>query len=147
MTFFALSLGFNMCALANNMQGVSHHQLYCNPLFSSVSPSDFWGYRWNMAIHNTLKRGVFQPMRKAGFSPTLAVVAAFLSSGILHDYSWIIMFHPTVVQRDENGNCADCWAPIMGKQTVFFLWCGITMILERPIGKLAFVQWAAKTLP
>lgn len=147
MTFFALSLGFNMCAFANNLQGVSHRQVFRNPLFSSVSPSDFWGYRWNMVIHSTLKRGVFKPMRKAGFSSTLAIISAFLASGLLHDYSWMVMFRPTVAQRDENGKCVDCWAPIMGKQSFFFLWCGITMILERPIGKLTIAKWATKNLP
>ena len=147
MTFFALSLGFNMCAFANNLQGVSHRQVFRNPLFSSASPSDFWGYRWNMVIHSTLKRGVFKPMRKAGFSSTFAIISAFLASGLLHDYSWMVMFRPTVAQRDENGNCADCWSPIIGKQSVFFLWCGITMILERPIGKLAITKWVTKNLP
>jgi hypothetical protein len=30
-----------------------------NPLFSSTSPSDFWGGRWNLIVHGLLKRGRF----------------------------------------------------------------------------------------
>lgn len=84
-----------------------------------------------------------------GYPPYVATLAAFIASGLLHDLTWAFLFVPTSNQRDENGNCIEgnCWYPIVGKQTAFFLWCGITMLLEKPIGKLAPVQWMSKNLP
>eukprot|EP00546_Thalassionema_frauenfeldii_P012146 CAMPEP_0178918672 /NCGR_PEP_ID=MMETSP0786-20121207/13954_1 /TAXON_ID=186022 /ORGANISM="Thalassionema frauenfeldii, Strain CCMP 1798" /LENGTH=58 /DNA_ID=CAMNT_0020592403 /DNA_START=719 /DNA_END=892 /DNA_ORIENTATION=+ len=56
-----------------------------NPLFTSRSPSDFWGRRWNLLVHSLLKGGIFKPVRKY-FSSTVATVAAFLASGALHEW-------------------------------------------------------------
>jgi hypothetical protein len=42
MTFFGLSLGWNMAALSTNLQGFRTVVPFHNPLFTSTSPSDFW---------------------------------------------------------------------------------------------------------
>jgi hypothetical protein len=41
----------------------------------------------------------------------------------------------------------DCLDYIRFKDTAFFMWCGLTMILSEPIGCLPPVQWMAKNLP
>lgn len=148
MTFFCLNLGWNMAALSINLQGFQTVLPFHNPLFTSRSPSDFWGRKWNMTIHEMLKRGAYKPARVLGYPAYAATLAAFIASGFLHDFTWAVQFVPTANQRDENGNCIeDCWYPLAGKQTAFFLWCGFTMLLEKPVGKLAPVQWMAKNLP
>ena len=40
-----------------------------------------------------------------------------------------------------------CWYPVVGKQTLFFLWCGVIMALEKPVGNLPLVRWMAGNLP
>mmetsp|Transcript_28540 Transcript_28540/g.47239 ORF Transcript_28540/g.47239 Transcript_28540/m.47239 type:complete len:419 (-) Transcript_28540:47-1303(-) len=148
MTFFGLSLGWNLAALSTNLQGFRTVVPFHNPLWTSRSPSDFWGKKWNTTIHGILKRAAFQPVKKAGYSTSIAILATFAGSGVLHEYAWAIMFSSTTHDYDENGNCVGfCWYPLIGKQMVFFAWCGTTMLLERPVAKLPSVQWMSKNLP
>ena len=56
------------------------------PLTKSTSPSDFWGRRWDRPVQSALSRGVFRPLRKAGYSRNLAAVTTFVVSGLLHEY-------------------------------------------------------------
>lgn len=53
--FFTLSLSWNMAALSLNAQGYRTVIPFHNPLFTSKSASDFWGKKWNVTIHQTLK--------------------------------------------------------------------------------------------
>jgi D-alanyl-lipoteichoic acid acyltransferase DltB (MBOAT superfamily) len=55
LTFFGLSLGWNLAALAFNLQGYRTVAPFDNPLFTSRSASDFWGRKWNITIHETVK--------------------------------------------------------------------------------------------
>ena len=83
-----------------------------------------------------------------GYSTKVAVLAAFVASGLLHDYSWAVLFASFPHDYDETGACVGrCWYPLIGKQTAFFLWCGIVMLLEKSAGKLRPVQWMAQNLP
>jgi hypothetical protein len=57
-------------------------------IWACKSPSDFWGRRWNLLIHQCLKDGVYKPVRALGGSNALAVFAAFTASGLFHE--WIL---------------------------------------------------------
>jgi hypothetical protein len=87
-------------------------------------------------------------MKNMGFSTYSAVLAAFLASGLLHDYAWAILFIPTSHDYDSSGECIGrCWYPLPGKQTIFFLWCGVTMLAEKHISELGLVKWISCNLP
>jgi hypothetical protein len=53
--FFTLALGWNIAAFSFNLQGFRTVIPFHNPLFTSKSPTDFWGKKWNMTIHAFLK--------------------------------------------------------------------------------------------
>jgi hypothetical protein len=55
MTFFILSLGWNLASLSTNFQGFRTVAPFHNPIFTSTSPSDFWGRKWNMTTHEAMK--------------------------------------------------------------------------------------------
>jgi hypothetical protein len=83
-----------------------------------------------------------------GYSTTVAILAAFVVSGLMHDYAWAVLFVSTSHDYDAKGTCVGrCWYPLFGKQTVFFLWCGLVMLLEKSVGKLRPVQWIVHNLP
>jgi len=77
----------------NIFYGVQTYEIVLNPMLKSKSPSDFWGRRWNVLVHNGLKNGVYKPTRKHTSSKLLAVVATFVVSGIIHEYVDYVMFH------------------------------------------------------
>ncbi len=94
------------------------------------------------------QRGVFQPLQNMGYSTTVSIIAAFVVSGLMHDYAWAVLFVSTSHDYDAKGACVgQCWYPLVGKQTAFFLWCGLVMLLEKSVGKLRPVQWIAHNLP
>ncbi len=62
-----------------------------NPLMKATSPSNFWGGRCNVLIHDSLKRGVFKPVYSVSTKFT-AVVATFLASGLFHEYLLLSKF-------------------------------------------------------
>lgn len=101
-----------------------------------------------MVIHETLKRGAYKPALVMKYPKTVAVLLTFLASGLLHDLCWAIMFYKSVHNYDaHSGMCTGCFDPIRFKESVFFMWCGLTMVLEEPISKLRSIQWIAKNLP
>ena len=113
-------------------------------------PSTYCLYYTHLTTHilalNEPQRGVYKPAKKLGYSTNIASMATFIGSGLLHDLTWAVMFRSTKHDYDENGNCVvgRCWyPPNIGKQTAFFLWCGVTVMLEKPMGKLLApaVQW------
>lgn len=93
-----------------------------NPIFSSTSPSDFWGHRWNHVVHKCLKNGVYKPVRSITTSPVLGTTAAFVTSGILHE--WLLSF----VFFDEHVN--------FGRTTGFFAWQAMLVMIESTCGEL-----------
>ncbi len=60
----------------------------CDPIFNqplmSQSLTEFWGKRWNRAFSEMTSLAVYRPVRTAGGN-SLAVVAAFVFSGVLHE--------------------------------------------------------------
>ena len=73
-------------------------------------------------MHGLLKRGVFKPVYYHSSSKATAVVATFLVSGIIHEWSIHVMAFGAA------------YNPTFGKITGFFLWNGILVLLEHLIG-------------
>jgi len=87
-----------------------------NPMLSADSITDFWGRRWNLAIHRCLKDGVYKPVRALGGSPALAITCAFTASGLFHE--WLL---PNVFSNYPNTH---------GVTLIFFWWQAGLLILE-----------------
>jgi hypothetical protein len=104
-----------------------------NPLFESKSPSDFWGRRWNLLIHTGLKNGVYKPVRQQGGSKPLAVLAAFVASGLFHE--WLL---PSVFFDYPNTH---------GTTLVFFAWQAALVSMEAVIGHWTVFQHISKNVP
>eukprot|EP00977_Amphora_coffeiformis_P003590 scaffold701_cov158-Amphora_coffeaeformis.AAC.18 len=99
----------------------------------SRSVSEFWGKRWNLMIHRFLKHGVMRPAKKY-YSTSVSIILAFVFSGLLHDYTWTVVFYHH--SQHECATCSDCddcfdFKPL--KVSIFFLYCGLCMLLERPL--------------
>merc|ERR1719387_2693490 len=62
------------------------------PLLLSTSIKDFWGRRWNLVIHNLMKRTFFKPLAARGGAASRHAGAflAFVMSGLFHEYMWLI---------------------------------------------------------
>uniref|UniRef100_A0A7S2HIZ1 Wax synthase domain-containing protein n=1 Tax=Haptolina brevifila TaxID=156173 RepID=A0A7S2HIZ1_9EUKA len=98
-----------------------------NPIFTSTSPRNFWGRKWNMQVSTSFKRCVFKPLMKSKLvPPTLAGILTFTSSGLFHEYQFVLSF-PTYT---------------FGRISSFFvlqgLVCGLDNIATRAFGKSAF---------
>lgn len=92
--------------------------------------------------------GIFLPSQT--FFPTkIAVWLTFLGSGVFHDFIHTCVFYHHSSRFGESGTCDDdiCYSPIYGKLTAFFLYTGVIMLLQRPLGQLAPFQWMARNLP
>lgn len=144
LTFYLLSMAFELAALPENLKGYYTQPIFFNPLFTSRSPSEFWGRRWNLMIHRMLKYGAYRPARRY-VSSVGATVVAFVASGLLHDYCWAVIFYPPKALRDEaTGECLNCWQPILFKVSAFFVWNGVVLLLERPLAR--YFAWT-RVLP
>lgn len=96
-----------------------------NPFFGATSPSDFWGRRWNLIIHGSLKRGVFKPARLV-CSTNTAVVLTFVASALFHEWIFINIFI-----RNDDSDGESCHVPhTYGKNLLFFLWNGVLILAE-----------------
>lgn len=104
-----------------------------NPMFESESPSDFWGKRWNLLIHNCLKGAIYKPVRSLGGTKAMAVFGAFFASGLFHE--WIV---PCVFFDYPN---------VFGRQSVFFAWQAMLVAVEAAIGGTKLVQYIKMRLP
>lgn len=121
LAFFMLAVGFEMASFGDNLKGFLTKQPFYNPLFTSRSPSEFWGRKWNMTIHRLLKHGAYMPARQY-FSMHMSYFVTFLASGLLHDYSWTVMYY-------QYGQPL-AYHPAFFKTTAFFLWNYILMAIE-----------------
>lgn len=62
------------------------------PLVRSTSLPEFWGRRWNLIVHNLLKRCFFEPFRAGPvWQQHLGGFLAFLMSGLFHEYMWLAL--------------------------------------------------------
>lgn len=149
-TLLSISLAFG--STGNNLLfailfRIKLERLVDNPMFASTSPSDFWGRRWNKMIHSVLKRGVYKPVYRS-FSKTTATLATFLASGLIHEYSWLIMFYVHKNEKNsDTGLCATCVYPTYGKSIVFFGWNGLIIVLQHMIGGFWLFGWMKKYFP
>ena len=123
-----------VCFLYNLAYGYETDKVVLNPMFKSKSPSDFWGRRWNMIVHRGLKNGVYKPVRKFTNSRITSVLAAFVVSGIIHEYVNLVLYYDKGVTFE--------W-----KQMLFFGWNGILISLEYCFGSSLLFQWIGKKTP
>ena len=105
-------------------------------MFKSTSPSEFWGKRWNTLVHLGLKHGVYKPTRRHTSSKTLAALAAFAISGLIHEYVNFVMF------GNDRGEYQFTY-----KQMIFFGWNAVLIALEYSCGKWRIFQWMSQHLP
>ena len=68
----------------------------CRPLFreptKSVSLTEFWGRRWNLAFSEMTALGIYRPLRSV-IGQRGATLAAFLASGVLHELAISVPVH------------------------------------------------------
>ena len=112
--------------------GLDVEEMWINPLSESTSFSDFWGRRWNLSVHNALKRGVFKPARRY-FPKCIALGATFLASGLFHEWIVWLVFSP--LSNDEqrfNEDCDawKCYTPTYSPAVVFFMFQGFLISIE-----------------
>jgi len=145
----SLSMGCKLIVLGiNAVSGFKLIDVMANPMLRSSSPSDFWGRRWNRLVHVALKGGVYRPMRKNNYPVWAASMATFAASGIIHEWILSIIFYVHGYEKvGEGGVCHGCPRPIYGKQTMFFLWNGVLIVLERLLGHFPIFRWMGKNIP
>lgn len=134
LTTFTIALS----GMVGFLLGVKTSEAMKNPVFESTSPSDFWGRRWNLIIHGSLKRGVFKPVYKYSSNKAWAVLATFLASGAFHEYLLLVVFW----QGEQKG--IDI---AFGKNTAFMLWNAGIVTMEHFLGKNVIFQWIKRTFP
>jgi hypothetical protein len=146
--FSLYAVGF-MCSLVGNVQVVT--EIFdAQRLLLSSSPSEFWGRRWNRLIHHHLKEAVYKPVRQRygwdrPYSLSLAVLATFGTSGILHEYVWLLLFFRTRRERLEGNTCESCYEYTFGKHLIFFGWNGLLLLFESIVAM--FCQRMQQTVP
>lgn len=80
-----------------------------------------------------------------------AILVTFVALGLLHEYASAILFAPISQDYDNlTKACVTvgrCWYPIVRKQIVFFLWCGMAVLKEKSAGRFRLLQWIIHHLP
>lgn len=101
--------------------------------------AEFWGRRWNRAVHRLLSDDAFRPVAKR-FGVAAGVMAAFFASAVLH-------LVPISVAFDVR------WGLVMG---AFFVAHGIIVLVEAKLGVARWpkvvrhawtLSWFAVTMP
>jgi len=127
---YLLVFSLPMSLLANIFFRVEVKQYMKNALFDARSPSDFWGKKWNLLIHDVLKRGVYKPARLY-FSANTAIIYTFLASGLFHEWIMVAILFIHENEKNDDGYCEKCYYPDMyGRNLLFFLWNGILIGIE-----------------
>lgn len=81
---FILHFGIlNLSTAAWRMTGVDITELFIAP-YKSKSLKEFWGKRWNMAFSEMTALVIYKPL-VGTYGKSLAMIAAFSVSGILHE--------------------------------------------------------------
>ena len=86
LTGISFILHFGMLNLSTGgwrAAGVDVKELFRSP-YKSKSVKEFWGKRWNMAFSEMTALVVYKPL-KDSYGKTVAMLASFLVSGILHE--------------------------------------------------------------
>lgn len=74
----------NLSAATLGFLGASSPAPFRAPLFSP-SLSAFWAGRWNAAVSDALRAGIYEPLIANGISRPVAVIACFTVSGVAHE--------------------------------------------------------------
>ena len=90
--YLFLSMLMDVGAILLLLQNFQPIEGFDNPIFQSTSARVFWGKRWNLQVTTSFKRCVFKPLRAVGLSPTLAALVTFISSGLFHEYQFVLSF-------------------------------------------------------
>lgn len=110
---FLLHFGlFHLIALFWQSRGVNAKKLFFTPL-SATSLQEFWGKRWNDAFRQLSHDFIYRPIRNR-LGKTVALLAAFLASGLIHDL---------VISLPARGG--------YGLPTAYFLIQGIGVVAEQ----------------
>lgn len=105
--FLFLAFAYDVGGLLLCAQRHVPAEVFRHPLVLSTSPRDFWGRRWNLMVHSTLRRSVFEPVTKGlGWSRSSGALASFAASAAFHEYQFTFGFFPEYIP---------------GKVTLFFL--------------------------
>ena len=116
---YLTTFGEGLRFLSNLVTGYQTQPLMLNPLMTANSPTDFWGRKWNLLVHQCLKNGVYKPVRfRMGGSAIVAVIASFTASALFHE--WIL---PMVFIEQKN-------AYPLGTTSIFFLWQAALIAIE-----------------
>ena len=121
------------------LTGLNTVALNDHPLSKSQSPSEFWNKRWNVVVSHGLKRAVFVPLKKNGFSKPFAALATFVASGLMHEY---ILFLISYSEFKEMGHIS-----FSGTHLAFFAWNGVVSVLEHFFKDHTIIRWISKTFP
>lgn len=113
-----------------------------NPMLSARSPSQFWGSKWNIVIHDVLKIGAYLPLRRHLPRP-VAMLGTFAASGLFHEALLWIFSYPIddsdgcISDASANSSKAQCYQPYLFTTTLFFLHQALFVGLEySPLGQL-----------
>ena len=105
------------------------------PLVHGASPplakslAEFWGRRWNVWVSEWFRQIIFRPLQHR---PVIALLAVFLTSGILHD---LVINVPLYLVTGQN---------YFGLMTLYFLLQAVGILLERQTrhrGVRIFLVW------
>jgi Membrane bound O-acyl transferase family len=155
--FILSGMGEGLMIAQSLVTGVKVKAIMDNPIFSSRGFIAFWSSKWNLAIHEVLKIGVYWPVRKhLGFTKQIAMVSTFLASGLFHELLlWMCLYplddtngclsNKNNTTKEEAGDAniimVDCYRPRLFVTTLFFLWQAAGMAVEySPLGQLKI--WA-----
>jgi hypothetical protein len=137
------TLGFG--SAISLLAGIKTMDIANNPFFSSSSPSDFWGRRWNCLVHGVLKRGVYKPVRSISENAAVAAIATFVASGFLHEYILAIISMDGKGEGTSSGVGDD--KPVRyGMHLAFFAYNAIIFTLEHLLGEAYIFKVAGRTL-
>jgi D-alanyl-lipoteichoic acid acyltransferase DltB (MBOAT superfamily) len=68
--------------------GVSIPELHRHPILATTV-REFWGERWNLVVHEWLRRHFFWPFARRR-QPTLGIILAFLASAFIHFWAFFV---------------------------------------------------------
>ena len=91
------------------------------------------------------KGAIFLPAKKV-FPTYIAVFLTFVASGFFHDFVNSCIFYKSI-GATEYGKCDGCYDYKYGSMTSFFLFTGLMMMLQKPVGQLSVIQWMSKHFP
>lgn len=141
---FILQLGMALNTAIQTTTGVRTKELNRNPMLGASSVTDFWSRRWNLVVHGLLKRGVYKPVRKFSTAMT-ATLVAFVISGLIHEWLIHVCFIYNRIQGPSWEGAQ--YNPLLGSNMAFFVWNGITMIVEKCLGGSKKIELLGRFLP